>query len=552
MIDSKREKLIFISEIKNTLINPDFRIAFVNHSISRVGLILIILLLQFLLLPAARLNAETRTVRVGVFQSAPLVFVKDDKPQGLFIDLIESFAKTLDWKVSYINGTWKEHLISLEKGEIDLLPATGYTSARTSIFDYSAKPVYIDSGVLFTSPRFPLHTVFNLQGKRVAAANGSVFNNGFIDYIASFGIKCDIVLKPDNRAVMQAIVDGETEAGICIYSLGNELMKELPVEITPISFSPISLHFAVPKGRNADLIAGIDKLMAVMDKDPGSVYSLSFKKWTKPPADFELPAWFKWGIAGLLISGIFLSFWNISLKRSVAQKTKHLEVEISEHKLAKQKIERSLCEKETLIRELYHRTQNTMQVIRGLLLLQAGEYLTNDELQSMVKNTERRIHAISLVHQMLYKANDLSQISIKEYVYELSDSIMQSFGVANDKISFDIKIDDQYFLLDTAIPFGLILNELLNNSFEHAFPGDKKGLINITLTRAEPDKNILHYSDNGVGVSGDFDFRKQNTLGLKFIFNIGERQMMGKVTMKNDNGVNCYVEFSNNLYKKRV
>jgi len=544
--------LKFISEIQNTLINSNFHKAFVNHSVSWLRLSFIILILQFSLFPAALLNAETRTVRVGVFQSAPLVFMKDDKPQGLFIDLVESFAKTFDWRVLYVEGTWKEHLISLEKGEIDLLPAIGFTSERTLIFDYSRKPVYIDSGVLFTSSRFPLHTVFNLQGKRIAAANGSVFNNGFLDYIAPFGIKCDIILKSDNRAVMQAIVDGETEAGICIYSLGNELMKELPVEITPISFSPIALHFAVPKGRNADLIAGIDKLMAIMDKDPESVYSLSFKKWTKPSVPFEFPVWFWWAIAGLLITGLFLGLWNISLNRLVAQKTKHLEVEIFEHKLAKQKIEQSLCEKEALILELYHRTQNTMQVIRGMLLLQADEFSANEELQLMVKNTERRIHAISLVHQMLYKTKDLSRISIKEYVCELSASIMQRFCVSDEEISLNIKIDDQYFLLDTAIPFGLILNELMTNSLEHAFPGGKKGMISITLTKVDPDKNILHYSDNGVGVSNDFDFHNQNTLGLKFIYNIGEQQMMGKVTMKNNNGINCLVEFTNNLYKKRV
>lgn len=193
-----------------------------------------------------------------------------------------------------------------------------------------------------------------------------------------------------------------------------------------------------------------------------------------------------------------------------------------------------------------------MQVIRGMLLLQADEFSANEELQLMVKNTERRIHAISLVHQMLYKTKDLSRISIKEYVCELSASIMQSFCVSDEEISLNIKIDDQYFLLDTAIPFGLILNELMTNSLEHAFPGGKKGMISITLTKVDPDKNILHYSDNGVGVADNFDFHNQNTLGLKFIYNIGEQQMMGKVTMKNNNGVNCLVEFTNNLYKKRV
>lgn len=221
-------------------------------------------------------------------------------------------------------------------------------------------------------------------------------------------------------------------------------------------------------------------------------------------------------------------------------------------RLAEENILRSLHEKETLIRELYHRTKNTIQVIRGFLLLQAEEFPANEELQKLVKNTESRIQAISLVHQMLYKTQDLSQISVEKYVGELSASIIQSFCLSADKIAVDLKIDDQYFLMDTAIPFGLILNELMTNSLKHAFDGNKKALITITLTRNGQNKNLLRYSDNGIGVADGFDFRNQNTLGLKLIYGIGEKQMLGKVTMENKNGVSCSFEFPNNLYKKRV
>ncbi|OHD17058.1 MAG: hypothetical protein A2086_06145 [Spirochaetes bacterium GWD1_27_9] len=226
--------------------------------------------------------------------------------------------------------------------------------------------------------------------------------------------------------------------------------------------------------------------------------------------------------------------------------------DITDRKKAEEKIIQSLNEKETLLRELYHRTKNTMQVIHSMLMLQAFKFPTNLELQKLVKDTQDRIQVISLVHQMLYKSRDLSQISIKQYINELSVLIIKSFGVPDDKISLNIKIDDLYFLLDTAIPLGLILNELMTNSLKYAFPDDRKGIITIILKKSQSDKNVLNYSDNGIGFPDGFDFENQSTLGLKLIYSIGEQQMMGKVEMKNANGVSCLVEFSNNFYKIRI
>jgi len=120
---------------------------------------------------------------VGIFPAALLVMIKDNKPAGLFIDLIDYFSKSLDWHIQYEKGNWNELLLKLEKGEIDLLPAVGYTEKRIKIYDFNRHAVFIDSGVLFTSSKFTLHTVFELQDKRIAALKGSIFTDGFINYI---------------------------------------------------------------------------------------------------------------------------------------------------------------------------------------------------------------------------------------------------------------------------------------------------------------------------------------------------------------------------------
>ncbi len=497
-------------------------------------------------------RGEKRTVRIGLFPAAPLVMVKDNKPRGLFIDLIDYFSQTLGWTVEYVPGTWNELLKELESGKIDLLPAVGYTRERTAVFDFNKNPVYLDYGVLFTSPELTIHTIFDLQGKRVAALAGSIFTTGFLNYISSFGINCNIVMTKDNIEVMRAIENGDADAGVCIYSLGNELAKEYKVTVTPISFSPIALHFAATKDKNSDLIADIDRILPGMIGNPESVYSRSFRKWTMPQQNGEVQEEVLWGILGLLIIGLFLILWNFTLKRQVISKTKYLQLEITERKHAEEKIKQSLDEKETLIRELYHRTKNTLQVIRGMIVLQADYLPENQDIRMLVKNTEDRIQVISLVHQMLYKSKDLSHISIKDYIGELSALVLQNSGVSADRIILNIEVEDQIFLLDTAIPFGLILNELLTNSIQHGFPDNRGGTISITLKRVSPDKNILEYSDNGAGVPDGFDFRNSSTLGLKLIHNIGELQLMGKVTFINKNGISCIIEINTSLYKARI
>ncbi len=227
-------------------------------------------------------------------------------------------------------------------------------------------------------------------------------------------------------------------------------------------------------------------------------------------------------------------------------------LDITEQKATEERMLQSLNEKETLIQELFHRTKNTLQLIRGMLILQAVEFSENLELQKLVDDTEKRIMAISLVHQMLYQKQDLSQISIKEYIGDLSSLIMDSFNDTKDRISLNINIIDQYFLLDIAVPFGLIISELMTNSLKYGFPENRKGNISISLSNDGSEKYILRYSDNGAGVPSGFDFRKQSTLGMKLIFDIGEIQMKGRVSLENKEGVSCFFEFPKTLYKARV
>lgn len=481
-----------------------------------------------------------------------MVLIENSIPSGFFIDLIGYFADRKHWDVHYVEAPWSELLVMLEKGEIDLLPAVSYTVERSAIYDFSRHPVYIDSGVLFTSPKFTVHTIFDLRNKRIAGVRGSIFTDKFIEYVSSFGIDCEILYCTDNQAVMKEISLGNVEAGVCIYSLGTILAKEYRVIVTPISFSPLALEFAVPKGKNADILEGIDRLMTPMINDPSSFYSKSFAKWTFPSQAFQFSVWLKLMFLILLFLGLFLILWTVLLRQMVRVKTKSLKSEIIERKQAELKISQSLLEKETLIRELYHRTKNTIQVIRGMLVLQADTYPENEQIKDLVRHTEVRIQTISLVHQMLYMSQDLSQISMKSFLYELTSLIMRDFSEEADSITLEMDIVDRLTLLDTAIPLGLIITELMTNSLKYAFSGKQSGIIRISLRVNDNHSFVLSYSDNGIGISKGYEIKNSPTFGFKLINDIVEMQLQGKVSYQNDVGFGCIAEFSSDLYRERV
>jgi two-component sensor histidine kinase len=224
---------------------------------------------------------------------------------------------------------------------------------------------------------------------------------------------------------------------------------------------------------------------------------------------------------------------------------------LNQKQLAEEKILHSLHEKETLILELFHRTKNTMEVIRSFLFLQSANS-TNKELLKLVKDTSNRIIAISLVHEKLYNSNNLSSINCKEYIEELINLIIPNYKDPMKKIILTTELENIQILIDTAIPCGLILNELLSNSLKYAFPNNGFGNIIITLSKLDRELLKLTYSDNGIGIPKDFDYRIQNTLGMQIIYSLGEQQLGGKVSFDTNHGVNFSLEFPTTLYTSRV
>ncbi len=218
-----------------------------------------------------------------------------------------------------------------------------------------------------------------------------------------------------------------------------------------------------------------------------------------------------------------------------------LQKEVHERKLAEDKISASLKEKEILLREIHHRVKNNMQIIISLINLQQNQ-LRDDTQHTFFEESKNRIFSMALVHEQLYESENLSRIELLEYIKSLVQNIKHSSGERSDRITFDISIPHVYLTIDKAIPCGLIANELITNSLKHAFPGRRKGRIEISVNKNNGPLCSLQIKDNGVGLPEDVDVKKSSSLGLVLVSLLTE-QLDGTVRIDRTGGTTFTIEF---------
>ena len=195
-----------------------------------------------------------------------------------------------------------------------------------------------------------------------------------------------------------------------------------------------------------------------------------------------------------------------------------------------------------LLKEVYHRVKNNLQVVSSLINLQARN-VKNEATAELLKQSADRIKAMALLHEKLYQSKDLARIDFNAYIHSLADHLLFGYGVHSDKIRVNIRIDDIFLDVDTAIPCGLIINELLSNALEHAFPDNRHGEIGITFTQ-DQGEFILVISDNGVGFPADLDYKKSASLGLQLVATL-TNQLNGHMTLDRKDGSTFTISFTN-------
>ena len=215
--------------------------------------------------------------------------------------------------------------------------------------------------------------------------------------------------------------------------------------------------------------------------------------------------------------------------------------DITDRKRDEDVIKASLAEKEVLLKEIHHRVKNNLQVISSLLKLQS-RYIQDSRVSEMLKESQNRVRSMALVHEQLYQSKDLSNIDFAEYIQNLAHNLFQAYEINAQGIKLETNITQCSLNIDTAVPCGLIINELVTNALKYAFIGQIKGKINIDFT-LDNRVCVLTVRDTGIGFPQDLDYRKARTLGLRLVGSL-VKQIRGKIELLETAGTTFKITFS--------
>ena len=192
-------------------------------------------------------------------------------------------------------------------------------------------------------------------------------------------------------------------------------------------------------------------------------------------------------------------------------------LDITERKIAEEKIFMALKEKEILLKEIHHRVKNNLQIISSLIRLQS-RYINDEKLSEILNDSQNRIKSMSMVHEKLYQSNNLSKVDLEEYINNLAAELFRSYGKSIRKIKLRVDVCKILMDADATINFGLIINELLSNSLKYAFPDDLEGgEIVIKFYQNSEGNYILLIGDNGIGLPSDFNLSQSKSLGMRLV-----------------------------------
>lgn len=253
-----------------------------------------------------------QTVRVGVYQNRPGVFVTEEgNVVGFYIDVLEETARQEDWQLAYVPGTLAEGLDHLEKGSIDLLVAIAYTQARTEKYDFTHETVFSNWGQVYVQNP-DIQSLLDLRGKKIAGLKGDIYTIRFGTLLEGFDIPHQWIQTSEYGEVLELIVAGTVDAGIVSRSNGMVIEKDYKVFRSPIVCCPMEIRYAALKGQHRDLLDAMDRILVQLKRDQTSVYYRAMEHWFGRAPKETFPVWVLWalailmGVAILLVVGIVM------------------------------------------------------------------------------------------------------------------------------------------------------------------------------------------------------------------------------------------------------
>jgi two-component sensor histidine kinase len=208
--------------------------------------------------------------------------------------------------------------------------------------------------------------------------------------------------------------------------------------------------------------------------------------------------------------------------------------DITAHRRAEEKIRASLSEKEVLLKEIYHRVKNNLQVVSSLLNLQSRR-VANKETKRLLDDSANRIKSMALVHEQLYRSENLSSIALRKYLLQLTHSLSSMNESVSRHVRLQLEMEELYLGIESAIPLGLIVNELVSNAYRHGYESSTmKGIILLRITPRSGGNILLEVKDDGRGLPADFEPGRGTSLGMQLVVTLTQ-QLGGELKWESAN-----------------
>ncbi len=460
----------------------------------------------------------------------PYEVYENEEYSGIVGDYVKLIEKNTGIDMRPIPGiTWEESISKLQSKEINVVPIAGITEVRKKFLSFT-KPYISDPLVIVTRKDYQFVSDLTfLEGKKVCLPKGYYT----VDMIKNDFPKLNVITATSIKQCLLNVSTSKADAfvgslSVIDYHINAYGFTNLKIA-SPTQYGYTQMGFAVTK----DWEVFRDIVQKIFDNLSKEEHNAIKNKWISVNYDHwvnkrKVVKYVMYIVLFFIVLLLLFYLWNKALKNEInTRKQAQLELRKS-LELIQQKNE----EKEVLLKEIHHRVKNNLQIVYSLLNMQSRE-VANENTLMILSEGKTRIKAMALVHQALYQSNNLSKVQMDSYIESLKNNI-EGINQSIDKhIEIKISANNIALELDKVIPLGLILNELLTNSFKHAFEGRDSGVIIITLLEKD-NGYYFEYKDNGVGIKNT-NFSVHKTLGMRLISRL-TNQLKSEAIIKNDNG----------------
>ncbi len=268
--------------------------------------------------------ADTK-IRVGVYPNRPLLFKDSDgNVKGIFADILNYVAAKEGWTLEYVSKPWAQCIKDLKSGQLDILGAIAYSEKRNQSFDFTYENIISNWGQIYTGKSSNIKSILDFKGKKIAVLQNDIYYKELRKIVKKLDIECRFTEAFDYEAVLELVEAGKCDAGLVNYLYGHQYDRKYNINRSSIILGPQKIHFAVPKGKNWELISALDLHVRNLKKDKSSIYYQSLSRWIGVDSKRKDPLWVYGagaGAAGLILLVLVL---NMILRSQVRKRTEEL------------------------------------------------------------------------------------------------------------------------------------------------------------------------------------------------------------------------------------